>query len=95
MSATDALLAALRDKAGEDFAWRGRRTPWCFGNRAGKRHVLTLDFMRDDAAARLMQGLSDYEFALGGQMVADIIAAQPSANGKFRVIVEALTFAAD
>lgn len=95
MTAADALLAALRIKAGTPFRHDLMTTPWHSADLAGERHELHLTFDHPAAAATLLVGLADYDFDAGDSFVADIVAGPLVADGDIvRVSLEALTLAA-
>ena len=92
---TDALVAALLDRAGDAELCHAASTPWFSATFAGERHVVALSFADAAAAARFRNGLGDHEFSLaGGGFVADIQADVPVRYGdRLNVVVEALTIA--
>ena len=65
----------------------------------GERHVMDLRIPGPDAgaiAARLTDGLADAEFAIPGQIVADISLERPALenpDGSISLFIEALTVA--
>lgn len=97
MIVVDALLAALRIKAGADCACRVEVTPWCSVDRSGERHVFDLAFEDRSPVTRLLTDLNDHEFDLPDAFVAEIHACAHVGVefGGAQVRVEALTFSAD
>lgn len=97
------LLRALLSRAGvnrdrillSDF----RSTDWQSLTFMGERHVMDLRIPGPDAAAlaaRLTDGLADAEFAIPGQIVADIALERPpleNPDGSISLRIEALTVA--
>ena len=97
------LLRALVSRAGvnrdrillSDF----RSTDWQSLTFMGERHVMDLRIPAPDAAAvaaRLTDGLADAEFAIPGQIVADIGLERPpleNPDGSISLRIEALTVA--
>ena len=99
--AAGALLRALIARAGVD---RNRillsdvhSTDWQSLTFAGERHEIRLRILGPNSAGvaeRLLDGLADAEFAIPGQIVADIAASgQPEAHadGSTELALEALT----
>ena len=92
---TNALIAALLDKAPGTQVCDAASTPWFSATFAGERHVVALSFADAAAAARFCDGLDDHVFALANGFVAEIHAAVPVKYGdRLRVDVEALTIEA-
>jgi len=92
---TDALVAALLDKAPGAEVCEAASTPWYSATFAGERHVVALSFAEAAAASRFRDGLDDHEFSLANGFVAEIHAAVPVEYGdRLRVDVEALTIEA-
>ena len=101
--AAAALWRALLDRAGNlrdrillsDF----RSTDWNSLTIAGERHLIGLRIAQPDADIaheRLTAGLEDAEFAIAGQIVADIALCGPAvqgADGSLLLMIEALTVA--
>lgn len=76
------------------------RRPWASAGLIGVRHKFWLHFQgvgADAAATAFVDGLAELEFALPGQIVADIAAVDLRADGedRLRLTIEALTVAAD
>lgn len=95
MTAADALLAALRAKAGSAFRHQMTTTPWHSVDLAGERHELHLTFDEPAAANTLLDGLSDHDFDVGDSLVAEVVAGRVTADGDtVRVALEALTLTA-
>lgn len=92
---TDALVAALLDKAPDAVVLEAASTPWCSATFVGERHVVALSFADAAAASRFRDGLDDHEFSLENGFVADIQATVPVEYGdRLRLDVEALTMEA-
>ena len=97
------LLRALLARAGVErnriFLTAFRSTDWQSLTFVGERHEMELRIPAPDAellAERLTNGLSDTEFAITGQIVADIgMDRQPmtNADGSISLFIEALTIA--
>lgn len=98
-----ALLRALLDRCG-DLAGRIvlselHSADWQSLTFTGERHTLRFRMFGDEAEAaaeRLIGGLAEAEFAIPGQIVADIALAGPiarDADGAMTVAIEALTIA--
>lgn len=104
MSAAAAgLLRALLGRAGVDrnriLLSDFRSTDWNSLTFAGERHEIALRIPGPGAAAvaaLLIEGLEDADFAIPGQIVADIALARPpigQADGAIALQIEALTVA--
>ena len=97
------LLRALLSRAGVDrdriLLSDFRSTDWQSLTFMGERHVMDLRIPGPDSAsvaARLTDGLADAEFAIPGQIVADIgleRAALENPDGSISLFIEALTVA--
>lgn len=97
------LLRALLARAGVDrnriLLSDFRSTDWTSLTFAGERHEITLRVPGPGAAAvaaLLVDGLDDAEFAIPGQIVADIALARPRVHhpdGAVTLEIEALTVA--
>jgi hypothetical protein len=97
------LLRAFLSRAGvnRDRILLGdfRSTDWQSLTFMGERHVMDLRIPGPDAATlvdRLTDGLADAEFAIPGQIVADIGLERPpleNADGSISLRIEALTIA--
>jgi hypothetical protein len=95
------LLRALVSRAGVNrdriLLSEFRSTDWQSLTFMGERHVMDLRIPGPDAgviAARLTDGLADAEFAIPGQIVADIGLERPAlenADGSISLFIEALT----
>ena len=102
-SAASALLRALVLRAGVPrdriLLTEWRSTDWQSLTFVGERHQIGLRSWGPDAVhacAQLANGLSDAEFALPGQIVADITVMgepEPSSDGSLTLGIEALTIA--
>lgn len=100
-TAAAGLLRALLARAGVDrnriLLSEFRSTDWNSLTFAGERHQIMLRIPGPGAEviARLVtEGLDDAEFAIPGQIVADIALARPPANqpdGAITIEIEALT----
>lgn len=86
----DALLAALRRRAGAELASTVSSEPWHSGMLVGTRHIFDLRTHGPDAARRLLDGLKIYEFDIAECLVADITGTMTHDGG---ITVEALVFA--
>ena len=104
MSAAAAgLLRALLARAGEPrdriLLTEFRSLEWQSLTFAGERHVIALRLVGpdvEDMLSRLTHGLADAEFAIPGQIVADIALARPACRedgGAITLELEALTVA--
>ncbi len=104
MSAAAAgLLRALLARAGVDrnriLLSDFRSIDWNSLTFAGERHLISLRIPGPGAApvaALLVEGLADADFAIPGQIVADIALARPLAggpDGAIMIEIEALTVA--
>ncbi|WP_162888115.1 hypothetical protein [Sphingomonas mesophila] len=101
--AAAALLRALRARSGatEDriILISFRSTDWNSLTFSGERHVIELRVGGPEAkivTERLTAGLSDAEFAIPGQIVADIALTRgptAAADGSLALTIEALTVA--
>ena len=97
------LLRALLARAGVDrnriLLSSFRSTDWNSLTFAGERHKIALRIPGPGAAsvaALLVEGLEDADFAIPGQIVADIALARPpvdQADGAIMLDIEALTVA--
>ena len=97
------LLRALLARAGIDrdriLLTEFRSVDWQSLTFVGERHVMELRVPGPDAALvtqRLTDGLDDAEFAIPGQIVADIGLERPpqaNADGSVSLFIEALTIA--
>lgn len=97
------LLRALLARAGVDrnriLLSDFRSTDWNSLTFAGERHEITLRIPGPDAATvatLLINGLEDADFAISGQIVADIGLARPlvgQMDGAILIEIEALTVA--
>jgi hypothetical protein len=97
------LLRALLARAGIDrdriLLTEFRSTDWQSLTFVGERHEMELRIPAPDAellAERLTAGLSDAEFAIPGQIVADIGQEKPprrNGDGSISLFIEALTIA--
>ena len=97
------LLRSLLARAGIDrdriLLTEFRSTDWQSLTFVGERHEMELRIPAPDAevlAQRLTSGLSDAEFAIPGQIVADIgqeRARRQNADGSISLFIEALTIA--
>ena len=101
--AAAALLRALLARAGVErdriLLTQFRSVDWNSLTFSGERHLIDLRIpgpAAQDVAGRLTGGLDDAEFAIPGQIVADItVAGSPvrSADGSLSIKIEALTVA--
>ena len=99
--AASGLLRALFDRAGcsrdRILLSEIRSVDWFSRTLAGERHSVSLRFPGPDAeatAGRFVEGLEDAEFAIPGQIVADIgLAGAPlvASDGSVTLAIEALT----
>lgn len=97
------LLRSLLNRAGIDrdriLLTRFRSVDWQSLTFLGERHSIDLRIPGPDAgllAARLTDGLADAEFAIPGQIVADIALTGPpteNGDGSLSLSIEALTIA--
>jgi hypothetical protein len=97
------LLRALLNRAGIDrdriFLTEFRSVDWQSLTFIGERHSINLRVPGPDAdllVSRLTGGLGDAEFAIPGQVVADIaLSGEPTrhADGSLSLTIEALTIA--
>jgi hypothetical protein len=95
------LLRALLARAGVDrdriLLTDFRSTDWQSLTFVGERHEMELRVpgpAADQLVDRLVSGLADAEFAIPGQIVADICLERPPArnsDGSFSLFIEALT----
>lgn len=102
-TAAAGLLRALLARAGVDrnriLLSDFRSTDWNSLTFAGERHEITLRIPGPDAATvatLLINGLEDADFAISGQIVADIGLARPlvgQMDGAILIEIEALTVA--
>ena len=102
-TAAACLLRALLASAGVDrnriLLSNFRSTDWNSLTFAGERHEITLRIPGPNAStvtALLIEGLEDADFAIPGQIVADITLAQPPVDqrdGSILIEIEALTVA--
>ena len=104
-SAAAALLRALLARAGVPrdriLLTEIRSVDWQSLTMVGERHELGLRIpgpLAAEVAARLCDGLSDAQFAIPGQIVADIIVVAGPAvetDGSVSLAIEALTICAE
>ena len=102
-TAAAGLLRALLDRAGVDrnriLLSDFRSVDWNSLTFAGERHEIALRIPGPNAAAvcaLLVNGLEEADFAIPGQIVADIALARPlhgQPDGSFLLAIEALTVA--
>ncbi len=95
------LLRALLERGGEErhriLLSEVRSVDWQSLTLAGERHAIQLRISGPDAApvaARFLAGIEDAEFAIPGQILADIALARPvrsEFDGSITVELEALT----
>ena len=100
-TAAAGLLRALLARAGVDrdriLLIDFRSTDWHSLTFIGERHEMELRLPGPDAAAiadRVTAGLAEAEFAIPGQIVADVALAKPplhGPNGSIELHIEALT----
>lgn len=100
-AAAAGLLRALLARTGVDrdriLLGSFRSTDWNSLTFAGERHVISLRIPGPDAtsvAAKLTDGLDEADFAIPGQIVADIALFRPPTNqqdGSITLTIEALT----
>lgn len=96
MTASNALLNALRAKAGRVRCLHATTTSWHSATFAGERHELHLVAETAEAAAALRENLAEHEFDLPGHWVADVRADLPEmVDGELRLHLEAVTVAVD
>jgi len=99
--AASGLLRALLDRVGVNrdriLLSEIRSVDWFSRTLAGERHSLSLRFPGPDAAStvgRFLDGIEEAEFAIPGQILADIgLAGTPlvAADGSVTLAIEALT----